>query len=196
MIMRADYPQLEITSAAQLRKWLLANHDSVEGIWLVTYKKSSGERYVSYEEVVREALCFGWIDSQGKPLDATRSQLLLTPRKPKSNWSGPNKARVAELDAAGLMQPAGQAMIDLAKRTGTWTALDDVEALIEPDELGAALDAQSDARRHWDEFPRSTRRAILEWIGSAKRPETVQKRIAETARLAAVNVRANQWPRS
>jgi uncharacterized protein YdeI (YjbR/CyaY-like superfamily) len=196
MIMRADYPQLEITSAAQLRKWLLANHDSVEGIWLVTYKKSSGERYVSYEEVVREALCFGWIDSQGKPLDATRSQLLLTPRKPKSNWSGPNKARVAELTAAGLMQPAGQAMIDLAKRSGTWTALDDVEALIEPDELRAALDAQPDARRHWDEFPRSTRRAILEWIGSAKRPKTVQKRIAETARLAAVNVRANQWPRS
>ena len=195
MIMRADYPQLEITSAAQLRKWLLANYDRVEGIWPVTYKKASGKQHVSYEEVVREALCFGWIDSQGKPLDATRSQLLLTPRRPKSKWSGPNKARVAELTAAGVMHPPGQAMIDLAKRTGTWTALDDVEALIEPAELRAALDAHPDARRHWDRFPRSTRRAILEWLGSAKRPETVQKRIAETARLA-VNVRANQWPRS
>jgi uncharacterized protein YdeI (YjbR/CyaY-like superfamily) len=194
--MRADYSQLEITSAAQLREWLAANYDKVEGIWLVTFKKASGKHHVSYEEVVREALCFGWIDSQGRSLDATRSQLLLTPRKPKSKWSGPNKARVAELSAAGLMHPAGQAMVELAKGTGTWTALDGVEALLEPDELRAALDADPDARRHWDGFPRSTRRAILEWIGSAKRPETFHRRITETARLAAQNGRANQWPRS
>ena len=94
------------------------------------------------------------------------------------------------------MHPAGQAMVDLAKRTGTWTALDAVEALVEPDELRAALDANLDARWHWDAFPPSTRRAILEWIGSAKRPETHQKRIVETAEKAALNVRANQWPRA
>lgn len=194
--MPADCPRLVVTSAAQLRDWLSINHDSADGIWLVTYKKAQGDLHVPYEEVVRQALCFGWIDSQGKALDDSRSQLLLTPRKPKSNWSGPNKARVAELTAAGLMHPAGLAMVELAKQTGTWTALDDVEALVEPAELTAALDVDPTARNHWEAFPRSTRRAILEWIGSAKRPETRKKRISETARLAVLNVRANQWPRS
>jgi uncharacterized protein YdeI (YjbR/CyaY-like superfamily) len=94
------------------------------------------------------------------------------------------------------MHPAGQAMVELAKRTGTWTALDAVEALVEPDELRAALDANLDARRYWDAFPPSTRRAILEWIGSAKRPAIHQKRIVETVEQAALNVRANQWPRA
>jgi uncharacterized protein YdeI (YjbR/CyaY-like superfamily) len=196
LIVPADYPSLEISSALELREWLLANHQTAKGIWLVTYKKAAGNRHVAYDAIVREALCFGWIDGQSRPLDATRSQLLLTPRKPKSNWSGANKARITELTAAGLMYPAGQAMVDLAKRTGTWTALDAVEALVEPDEVRAALDANQDARRYWDAFPPSTRRAILEWIGSAKRPETLQKRIAETARLAAQNLRANQWPPS
>jgi uncharacterized protein YdeI (YjbR/CyaY-like superfamily) len=195
-MMDADYPNLEVTSAVQLREWLFANNDTADGIWLITYKKSAGDRHVTYEEVVREALCFGWIDSKGRGLDSTRSQLLLTPRRPKSNWSGPNKARAAELIAAGLMQPAGLAMIELAKRTGTWGALDAVEALVEPDDLRVAIDASPDARSYWEAFPRSTRRAILEWIDSAKRPETRQKRILETARLAAVNVRANQWPRA
>lgn len=193
--MSADYPRVEISSAVELRKWLTANHQVSQGIWLVTYKKAVGNRHVPYEEIVREALCFGWIDGQAKPLDATRSQRLLTPRKPKSKWSGPNKARITDLTAAGLMHPAGQAMVELAKRTGTWTALDAVEALVEPDELRAALDADPDARRYWDAFPPSTRRAILEWIGSAKRPETHQKRIVETVQQAALNVRANQWPR-
>lgn len=134
-----------------------------------------------YEQIVREALCFGWIDGQAKPLGAMRSQRLLTPGMPKSKWSGPNEARITELTAAGLMHPAGLAVVDLAKRTGTWRALDAVEALAEPDELRGALDANLDARRNWDAFPPSTRRAILEWIGSAKRPETHQKRIVETA---------------
>jgi uncharacterized protein YdeI (YjbR/CyaY-like superfamily) len=194
--MPANYPQLVVSSAAQLREWLSINHHSADGIWLVTYKKAQGDLHVPYEAVVREALCFGWIDSQGKALDDSRSQMLLTPRKPKSNWSGPNKVRVAELAAAGLMHPAGLAMVELAKQTGTWTALDDVEALVEPDELSAALDVDPTARNHWEAFPRSTRRAILEWIGSAKRPETRKKRISETARLAVLNLRANQWPRS
>ena len=118
--------------------------------------------------------------------------MLITPRRPKSGWSRPNKERVKRLQASGLMTPAGQAAIDVAKRNGAWSALDDIENLVEPRELQQALDADEAARRHWDAFPRSAKRAILEWIGSAKRPETKAKRIAETARLAAENVRANQ----
>lgn len=194
--MPADRPQLEITSAAELRDWLEEHHANEPGVWLVTWKKSADPaRHVTYEEVVREVLCFGWIDSQARPLDDQRSQLMLTPRKPRSGWSRPNKVRVAELTAAGLMRPAGLAVVEAAKASGTWTALDDVENLIEPDELRRALDADAEARRQWDAFPRSARRGILEWIGQAKRPATRAARITETVALAAQGLRANSWPR-
>jgi len=91
------------------------------------------------------------------------------------------------------MAPAGQAAVDEAKASGAWLAIEHAEAGVEPDDLAAALDAEPDARRYWDAFPPSTKRGILEWIGTAKRPETRAKRVAETARLAAQDIRANQW---
>jgi uncharacterized protein YdeI (YjbR/CyaY-like superfamily) len=189
------YEQVEVTSATELREWLQANHANSPGIWLVSYKKAAGERYLAYEDIVREALCWGWIDSKARSLDELRSQLLLTPRKPASKWSRPNKIRVAELEAAGRMAAPGRAVVEAAKASGTWTALDDVENLIEPVELRAALDATPEARKNWDAFPRSTRRAALEWIAAAKRPATRERRIRETVELAEQDLRAQQWPR-
>ena len=84
-------------------------------------------------------------------------------------------------------------MVEAAKTSGTWNALDDVEELREPDDLVAALDATPRARKSWDAFPRSTRRAILEWIEAAKRPETRAARISTTADEASANRRTNQW---
>jgi uncharacterized protein YdeI (YjbR/CyaY-like superfamily) len=184
-----DYPQVEFTSAAELRAWLHDNHATVRGIWAVTYKKAAGERHLPYEALVREALCYGWIDGQARGVDETRSSILLTPRRPGSGWSRPNKIRIAELEAAGLLATAGIAAIEAAKAAGTWELLDSVEAGIEPDELAAALDADQQARRHWDAFPRSARRAALEWVATAKRPDTRAKRIAEIVRLSAENTR-------
>jgi uncharacterized protein YdeI (YjbR/CyaY-like superfamily) len=184
------YPQLEITSRADWRAWLADHHAQSTGVLAVTYTKTSGGPYVPYDDLVEEALAFGWIDSQVRKLDQERTQLLMTPRKPKSNWSRPNKERVARLTAAGLMAPAGLAAVKLAQETGTWTALDAVENLEEPDDLRAALDATPGAREHWDAFSRSAKRGILEWILTAKKPETRARRIGETARLAAENVRA------
>jgi len=106
-----------------------------------------------------------------------------------------NRDRVERLTAEGRMTPQGMAMVDLAKERGTWTALDEVDALSEPADLTAALDAEPGARGHWDAFPPSVRKAILTWIGDAKRPATREKRIAETAELAAENLRASDWPR-
>jgi uncharacterized protein YdeI (YjbR/CyaY-like superfamily) len=183
------YEQVEVTAAADLRRWLEANHATSPGIWLVSYKKAAGERYLAYEDIVCEALCWGWIDSKARSLDELRSQLLLTPRKPASKWSRPNKIRVAELEANGRMAAPGRAVVEAAKASGTWTALDDVENLVEPAELKAALDAAPKARKNWDTFPRSTRRATLEWIAAAKRPETRERRVAETVELAAQNIR-------
>lgn len=191
-----DRPEVHVDSGAELRAWLEANHDSSEGAWLVTHKKTSATGpYVSWTEIVDELIAFGWVDSVQKRVDEDRSKLQITPRKPKSKWSRVNKERVARLIAEGRMAPPGIATVELAKETGTWTALDAVERLEEPDDLKAALDAEPDARRHYDAFPPSSRRAILEWVTSAKRPATREARIAETVALAAEDLRASDWPR-
>lgn len=186
-------PCVHPETRAEWRRWLAANHAGSDGVWLVFWKVASGRAVVPYADAVEEALCVGWIDSLGNTLDDDRHLLLMTPRKRGSAWSRPNKERVERLTAAGLMTPAGAAAVEAAKADGSWTALDAVEDLIEPDELAEALDAVPAARRHWDGFSPSSRKAILWWIASAKRPATREKRIAETVRLAADGVKANQW---
>ena len=178
---------------AEWRDWLAANHSSGEGVWLISFKKATGQPAVSYDEAVEEALCFGWVDSKPRKLDEERTMLYFAPRKGGSGWSRPNKERVERMIAAGLMTPAGLAKVDAAKTDGTWTMLDAVENLEVPDDLAAELDKYPEARANWEAFPRSVKRGILEWIVQAKRPETRVKRVEETARLAQDNIRANQW---
>lgn len=177
----------------QWRAWLGEQAGTSRGVWVVTWRAGSGRPRVSYDDLVEEALCVGWVDSLPRALDEERTQLLMTPRKPGSGWSRPNKQRVARLREQGLLLPAGEAVVAAAEADGSWTALDDVEDLVEPPDLRAALDADPEARRHWDGFPRSARRGILEWVQSARRSQTRAKRIAETAGQAARGQRANQW---
>jgi uncharacterized protein YdeI (YjbR/CyaY-like superfamily) len=164
---------------ARWRAWLIANHAASDGVHLVSWRKPSGRTSVPYEEAVEEALCVGWIDSVGGKLDDDRALQWFSPRRSRSGWARSNKERVERLIAAGQMLPAGLAAIEEAKRNGTWSMLDDVENLVVPPDLAAALDAHPAARKHWDGFSRSPRRAILEWIAQAKRPATRAKRIAE-----------------
>ena len=178
---------------AEWRAWLEENHTRGEGVWLISYKKATGMSRMAYDEAVEEALCFGWVDSKPNKLDDERSLLWFAPRKPGTGWSKPNKERVARLIAAGLMAPAGLAKVEAAKADGSWAALDAVEALEIPSDLGQALAANPTARRHWDAFPRSVKRGILEWINNAKKSETRARRVEETVTLAAENRRANQW---
>jgi uncharacterized protein YdeI (YjbR/CyaY-like superfamily) len=180
-------------TVADWRAWLEANHTRAEGVWLITYKKAAAKPTISYEESVEEALCFGWVDSKGNKLDDERTMLYFAPRKSGSGWSRPNKERVARLIAAGRMAPAGLAKIEAAQADGSWTLLDAVENLEVPDDLAAEFEKYPAARANFDVFPRSAKRALLEWIVQAKRPDTRAKRIAETARLAQENVRANEW---
>ncbi len=193
--MAKDFPRVQIESRAEWRAWLDANHESAESIWLVTFKKASGKPYVSYDAVVEEAICFGWIDSLRRKLDDERSMLLLSPRRPGSAWSKVNKDRVERMNAAGKMHPAGLQKIEQSKTDGSWTFLDDVEALVVPDDLVVALAEYDNAEENFAGFPRSVKRGILEWIKQAKRAETRSKRVRETAELASKNVRANQYRR-
>ena len=185
-----DDEQVQPGSLAEWRAWLAQNHDRGSGVWLVTWRAGSGGPRIGYEESVEQALCFGWVDSKGRSLDAERTMLWFAPRKRGSGWARTNKERIERLTAAGLMAPAGQAVIDAAKADGSWTLLDDVENLVVPDDLAAAFAAHPPAREHWAAFPRSARRATLEWIAQAKRAETRTKRVAEAAEKAQANERA------
>jgi uncharacterized protein YdeI (YjbR/CyaY-like superfamily) len=186
-----DYLRVPVASRSELRAWLAANHDRGEGIWLVTHKRTSGLPAPAYDDIVEEALCFGWIDSTVRGLDDTRSMLLLTPRKPTSTWAATNKERVARLAAEGLIQEPGWAAIRVAQQNGSWTILDSVEALEVPTDLAAALAERVGAAENFAAFSASSRKAILWWVVSAKRADTRARRVATTARLAADGIRAN-----
>ncbi|MBN9106943.1 MAG: YdeI/OmpD-associated family protein [Propionibacteriaceae bacterium] len=172
-----DAAQFEPSSLDEWHQWLAANHLQDSGVWVVVQRR--GPDHLSYDELVREALCWGWVDGQSRPLDESRSQLWFTHRKPSSPWAASNKARVAELEAEGRLQPEGLAEIERAKRDGRWTLYDSVDALIEPDDLAAALDAVPAARATWDACPPGVRKAALTRIVQARRQETKSARIAD-----------------
>ncbi|MGQ4646968.1 YdeI/OmpD-associated family protein [Lyngbya aestuarii] len=169
------------------RQWLDKNHRTSSGVWLIYYKVKSGKPSIRYSEAVKEALCFGWIDSKVKSLDEERYKQIFTPRKTKSVWSKLNKQYVEELIEQGLMTEAGFEKIEAAKQDGSWNALDAIEALIVPTDLKQALEANQTANRYFEVFSKSAKKSILFWIESAKRPETRLKRIEQTISSAAQN---------
>ena len=186
-----NYAQAQPASRAAWRQWLAAHHASAPGVWLVYCKKASGQPSVTYAEAVEEALCFGWIDSHPRKLDADRTQLLFTPRQPRSGWSKANKDRLERLEPAGQLMPAGRAAIARARQNGSWESLDAAEAGLVPADLAAALAADAPAAGHFAAFAPSARKMILTWVLGAKQPATRARRIAETVRLAALGKRAN-----
>lgn len=174
------------------------HHESSSGVWAITLKKLSvpaGQEYVSARDLSEECLCFGWIDSKPGRIDDKRTALLCTPRKPGSSWSLVNKRRFAALDGEGRIARNGYQAALAAQADGSWDRLEEVDALVEPEDLLAAFAGTPSARSHWDAFPPSTRRGILEWIVNAKRPATRSQRIAETVDKASRNERALQWKR-
>lgn len=177
----------------QWRAWLAENHASEKAASLIMHKKASLESSVTYDEAVEEALCFGWIDSRANRIDETTYRQLFTPRKRGSVWAATNKVRVERLIAQGRMTPAGLALIEAAKADGSRDALNDVDALVMPDDLLGAPAANPTAQRYFDAFPDSAKRIILFWIASAKRSETRARRIATTVELAEQNLRANDY---
>ena len=185
-----DLERVEVKSTQELRRWFESNYDQAESIWLVTYKKTVPDKYVSIQQVLDEVLCFGWMDGRRMKLDDKRTMQLLSPRKAK-HWSKTYKDRVAELEAAGRMHEAGLKAVAASKENGMWDFLNDVDALIKPDDLVEALAANPPALEHYEAFPPSAKRDILRWIKLAKKPETRAKRILKTTQLAAENKRAS-----
>jgi uncharacterized protein YdeI (YjbR/CyaY-like superfamily) len=180
-------------SRKEWRNWPEKNHQSEKSVWLIIYHKDSKTSSVTYEEAVEEVLNFGWIDSKPNKRDNESYYLFFAQRKPKSNWSKANRERAEKMMRQGLMTEAGKAMIELAKKTGTWTALKEVQNAVIPVDLQKEFDKNKRAFENFQEFPPSSKRIILEWILNAKRPETRQKRIEETVALAERNIKANHY---
>jgi uncharacterized protein YdeI (YjbR/CyaY-like superfamily) len=168
---------------AAWRAWLEKNHDKKTELWLAYYKKSSGKTSVIYEEALQEALCFGWIDSTVSKLDADRYMQRWTSRKPQSVWSASNKARIRKLIAEGRMAAPGLAKIKLAKKNGAWTKLNDIERIGRgggpPPGVLAAIDAHPGLKEKFAALSASRRKMLSYWVASAKRPETIARRISQ-----------------
>ena len=176
----AELMTLEVRNRQQWRAWLAKHHTSSPGVWLVFHKAHTGVKSMPYEDTVREALCFGWIDSLVKRLDDDRYALKVTPRKPTSKWSDLNRKRWADLRAAGLLTAAGLAA---APTNNTYAPRPKVPAL--PSYIAKALKSNPKA---WDFFRKlapTHRRHFVVWIHIAKQPETREKRIRESIRLLA-----------
>lgn len=183
-----ELKKVQPKSRAAWRTWLEKHHATSPGVWLVFAKKHSGIATISYEDAVREALCFGWIDSLVKSIDDRYHMQTFTPRKPKSAWSTTNKARLSKLMKEGVMAPAGLAAVAQAKKSGSWNTYASVDALTIPPELQRAFDANPNAKKNWPTYSASAQRSFLHMVNGAKRPETREKRVARVIELVASKV--------
>jgi uncharacterized protein YdeI (YjbR/CyaY-like superfamily) len=175
------------------RTWLGKHHAKKQSVWIVCYKKSAGKPTISWSEAVDEALCFGWIDSTRKSLDHEKFIQFFCRRKPKSNWSKINKAKVEQLIAEGRMTPAGLESIAVAKKNGSWTNLDEAETLEIPADLEKAFRSNKGSKEFFLGLSNSVRKMMLQWIHLAKREETRAKRIKELAGHAAQKKKPKQF---
>lgn len=186
----SELKKVEVGSLAELRSWFERNHTQKESIWLVTYKKSHPAKYLANTDVVDECVCFGWMDGRKAKLDDERTMQLLSPKKVE-HWAKSYKDRYTRLKQEGRMHASGEQRVQEAKRSGAWDFMNDVDALILPDDFKKELEQTPLAMSNYQAFPDSAKRDILRWIKLAKKDETRKNRIRETALKAAQNRRAS-----
>lgn len=188
MVKTENFDQVIITSQEELRNWLLSNHHQKESIWLITFKKTVLDKYVSVQEVLDELLCFGWIDGIRRKLDEEKTMQLISPRKVE-HWTKTYKDRYKKLESKGLVENAGKEAVLKSKASGLWEFMDDVDALIKPSDFVNELNKYENATNNFNAFGASSQRFILRWIKLAKTPETRIKRLKQASELADKNLK-------
>ena len=183
-------PTLYFKNHIEWREWLHDNHSKHSAVYLIFYKVTSENESMRWEEAVKVAICYGWIDSTVKKLDEERRQQLFTPRKDKSVWSKINKNYINELISSNLMHESGLKKIETAKKNGSWESLDDVENLVLPKDLEIAFEQNKIAFDNYQNFSPSYRKSYLYWLNQAKREETRTIRITEIIKLCEANIKS------
>lgn len=186
MLKTENFKKVEIESQEQLRNWLRLNYSQEEGIWLVTFKKSEKEKYVSRDEVLDELICFGWIDGIRRKLDNTRTMQLISPRRVQ-HWAKTYKDRAGKLIKENKMHQSGLDLIKKGKESGLWNFMDDVDNLEIPDDLKTALNKLEGAFDFFDNINNSSKRFVLRWIKLSKTEKTRNIRIAKIAKLSSIS---------
>lgn len=186
MLKTENFEQVEIQSADELRNWLLQYFAQKDSVWLVTFKKEVPEKYVSTQEVLDQLLCFGWIDGIRRKLDETRTMQLIAPRKVE-HWAKTYKDRFEKLEKTGLVHQSGFDSVAASKKAGLWNFMNDVDNLIVPNDLQAALHQNQAAFIFFDKLSASNKRFVLRYLKLAKTEATRQKRIVQIVTLSAQN---------
>ncbi|MGY2743843.1 YdeI/OmpD-associated family protein [Arthrobacter sp. UYCu723] len=174
----AELEELLVRDAAEWRAWLQAHHADSPGVWLVLHKKGGSVTELDYEAALQEALCFGWIDGQGRRRDAESSCQRMTRRGARSVWSARNVDRIGRLEAAGKMAPAGRSAVDAAKADGRWEAAYSGASTAElPEDLAAAIAADPRAQAMFDVLTSVNRYALIYRTNAVKQASTREKKI-------------------
>jgi uncharacterized protein YdeI (YjbR/CyaY-like superfamily) len=184
MIQTDNFLKVEVSSAAELRAWLVQHYKQDESVWLVTFLKIVPEKYLSTGDVLDELICFGWIDGIRRKLDDTRTMQLISPRRVQ-HWAKTYKDRAAKLIEEGKMHEAGFRSIELSKQSGLWDFMDDVDQLIVPQDLQDELEKHAGATEFFHAINDSSKRFVLRWLKLAKTEKTRNARILELAQLSA-----------
>ena len=178
-----DY-RLYITTRKEWRSWLEVHHSIEKEVWLIYYKKHTGISRIPYDDAVEEALCFGWIDSIVKRIDDERFMQKFSPRNDKSEWSDLNKKRVKKLIKNGLMTEAGLSKIKIAKKNGSWVkSIESLKSFDMPTELEDVLNSNHEANLFFDNLAPSYKKQYINWVASAKKEETRQRRAIKALSL-------------
>jgi len=176
--------QLYIKTRDEWRRWLCEHHQTEKELWLVFFKKETGKPSIEYDASVEEALCFGWVDSIIKKIDAEKYARKFTPRKSESPWSESNKTRVKKMIERGRMTESGLARVQEAKQNGLWFKSTRPNISFDiPEEFDNALQKNKKAQEFFEQLAPTYQKQYIGWIVVAKRPETKEKRIKESIAL-------------
>lgn len=171
-----DREWVEFTGRAGLRSWLVENHARQVGVWAVYPRTGARESDLSWDALVAEFLCFGWIDSLPGKVDDRRTRTYIAPRRPRSGWSRRNQVLVGELERAGLMHESGAAVVAAAKADGSWALFDLAEDLVIPPVIEESFASHPEAREGFAAYPERTRKSLLQWFYSARTDATRLRR--------------------
>lgn len=185
-------PLLYFKNHTEWRNWLHENHTNHTAVELIFYRVDSEFESMRWEEAVKVAISYGWIDSTVRKLDDERRKQTFTPRKDKSVWSKVNKNYIEELISENLMHETGLKKIEIAKQNGSWESLDAVENLEIPEDLQIEFNKNETALENYTNFSKSYKKSFLYWLNQAKRTETRENRINEIISLCEKNIKSRQ----